>query len=413
MSVRRPWAVSARLVAIGVAVLWLVTGGSGSASSAQAAEYGQAREAPVVVDPQTVELIEAVLDQRQREVAAGEGSTSLHPDASDDVRQRWARATAGFAGVGMSVYEEELQRPVLDLTPPGLVGPDGEPVVVVEVTRHWAVEGVDPHPAADTLLLAVSTTSGTATVVHDDPLRRLGVTSSRTLWEVAEVTVERDGGVVLVGEPSRAARMREVAGLLRRAHDTISAIDPPAAYLVLVPTGADQAKEFLQTPLDVSKFVAFVSFSVDRSESWQAGPPRLVLQEGNLRRRSTTRQVAILAHELVHVDALADSGPLTPLWVHEGYADWEANSRTATARGQLEIPEAHQFRSGSVGDIVAAYDASEALFARVADLLGNDAPRRLFDEVGSARSVPGTLTHRVDEALARLGLDRATLGGTS
>ncbi len=395
------------LLALTVAGLW-------SVATSHAAPLAQLTERDVVVEPSVVKAIEAFLDRREGEVAAGTGTDSLHPTATDELRRRWTRATAGFAAVGLGAYDEELVRPVLDLTPPGVSAPDGETVYVVEVTRRWAVDGVDPHPATDTLLLAVAVgPDDQATLVDDDPLRRLGVTSTRTLWEVADVTVRRDGGVVLVGEPSRARRMAEVVGLLRQARGAVAAIDPPDAYLVLVPTGAQQAKDFLQTPLDVSKFVAFVSFSVDRSESWRAGPPRLVLQEGNLQRRSSSRQVAILAHELVHVEALADSGPLTPLWVHEGYADWEANGRPKIASGELEIPEAHTFRSGSVSEIVAAYDTSEALFSRLAELLGPGGPRQLFDEVGAARSTPGTLTYVVDQALSRVGLDRATLEGTS
>ncbi|MDG2113810.1 MAG: hypothetical protein P8N02_14500, partial [Actinomycetota bacterium] len=207
------------------------------------------------------------------------------------------------------------------------------------------------------------------------------------------------------------ARMREVARLLSTAEASLAELDVPENYLVVVPSGAAQAREFMQTPLDLSKFVAFVSFAVDRSDDWAAGPPRLVLQEGNLRRRSGSRQVFILAHELVHVDALQTAGPLTPLWVHEGYADYEANGRRATASGELEIPEAHAFRSGDVSDIVAAYDTSEALFARLQSLAGPDGPRRFFDAVGAVRSEPGTVAFHVEAALASLGLDRATLEG--
>lgn len=367
----------------------------------------------MLVPHDVVSGIEDLLVARTEEIRAGSPGGSIHAEARPEVAARWRRAVAGFGTLGVELYEEELVDPVIDLSPPELVGIDGPagPVYVVEVRRSWQVSGVDTHPTRDTLFLAVAPTPTGWGVVRDDPLRRLGLTSNRTLWEITEIEVVRDGGRVLVGAPSQRTRMREVAGLLAAAHGSLEQLDVPANYLVVVPSGAGQAKEFMQTPLDVSKFVAFVSFSVDRSDDWRAGPPRLVLQEGNLRRRSAGRQVFILAHELVHVDALQTAGPLTPLWVHEGYADWEANGRSATASGVLEIPEAHTFRSGSITDIVAAYNTSESLFARLATLGGPDGPARFFDEVGSVRSRPGTVAYHVDTALVALGLDRAVLEG--
>ena len=277
--------------------------------------------------------------------------------------------------------------------------------------RSWQVAGVDEHPAVESIFLAVQDHEGEWKVLDDDPLRSVGLTSTRALWEITDIDVVRSGARVLVGAPSETARMNEVSRLLDRAHANLTAIAPPDNYLVLVPNGADQTKEYLQTPLDVSKFVAFVSFAIDREDDWVAGPPRLVLQEGNLRRRSASRQVFILAHELVHVDALADAGPITPVWVHEGYADWEANGRTASASGELPFPESFTFRSGSVSEIVAAYDRSESLFARIAELAGADATRGFFDAVGSVRSEPGTVSYHLGRALGVVGLDRATLEG--
>ncbi len=392
------------LVAAVTAWCWSSSGPSGAAS-------GSAR--PAVIGEEVEAGVEALLSLRISEVSAGTGDASLHPDAPAAVRERWRRGVTGFALLGLADYHEELTVPALDLTPPALIGSGGGSVYVVEVRRRWQIDSVDDHPATESVYLAVSPTPDGWRVLHDDPLRQVGLTSTRSLWEVADVVVVRDGGRVLVGNPDDQARMREVGGLLDRAAGVIGEMDVPDRYLVVVPAGAEQAKEFMQTPLDVSKFVAFVSFSIDRDDGWRAGPPRLVLQEGNLRRRSRDRQVFILAHELVHLTALDDAGPLTPLWVHEGYADWLANGRQPTGSGTLEIPEAHAFRSGSVSEIVDAYERSEALFGRLAELAGDDAPARFFALLGSVRSSAGTVSHHVDRALAGLSLDRDTLEGRS
>lgn len=395
----------AALVAV-LASLIAMAATQGTPAAAQIADR------PSVVPDDVAAGIEALLAVRVAEVTRGSGSASLHRDALEATSERWGNGVAGFHALDLELYREELTDPVLDLTPPALVE-RGAGVYVVEVRRAWQVRGIDAHPAQESIFLAVALErSGESTqwrVIDDDPLRSIGLTSTRALWEVTEIEVVREGVTALVGAPSEVPRMRQVASLLDTATAGLPQLDIPEAYLVVVPNGAAQAKAFMQTPLDVTKFVAFVSFSVDRDESWRAGPPRLVLQEGNLRRRTESRQVSILRHELVHIAALGRAGPITPVWIHEGYAEWEANGRTATAGGSLPIPDAYTFRAGAVSEIVAAYDRSEALFARLAQLVGDDGPQQFFDTVGATRSAAGTVRYHVDRALGLLGLDRATL----
>ncbi|MDG2114961.1 MAG: hypothetical protein P8N02_20410, partial [Actinomycetota bacterium] len=166
-------------------------------------------ERAVVVPESVVAGIEDLLAARSDEVRSGLIGQSLHPAVVPEVVERWNRAVAGFGALGIDVYEEELTEPVIDLTPPEVAVADNPtgPVYVVEVRRSWQVSGVDLHPASETLFLAVADTADGWAVVDDDPLRRVGLTSTRALWEVTEVEVIRDGGRVLVGAPSQRARM--------------------------------------------------------------------------------------------------------------------------------------------------------------------------------------------------------------
>ena len=405
---------SARLVALAVVLVALVVAPGAPSSGA---EYGGGSLALASgsLDESTTNELHALMAARTSEVTDSGGAAnapgSIHHDAPAEVRQRRQWTIAGLRQLGVAEYSEELIEPVIDLTPPGSEGDGPGRRLVVATRRTYRIAGVDARPATETVFVEVGWTAGGWKVLHDDPLRSLGLTSDRGVWDVAPIDVRDEGSRVLIGAGASPARLAEVSTLLERAEDSLRSVDVVDPYLVVVPASAEQAASFLQSPLDLSKFVAFVTFSVDRDDGWDPGPPRLVLQEGNLARRGTQRQIEILAHELVHVAALRTAGPMTPLWVHEGFANWHVAGAVSAVGEGAAIPEGYAFRSGDLGDIVAAYDAAEALMARLGYLVGPDGPGRFFDGLGAVRSEPGTVIFHTEWELARLGVTREELEG--
>jgi hypothetical protein len=404
----RIWGRSRTLMAVmafGVVIASVMAVGRSSPSSADVPVRAVDEQ---IVSPTMQASMQELLEHRGESVLSVDGSGDFFGSAADDEpRVRWERLVAGFAKLGLASYREELSQPVLDLAPPSLkLSNPG--VVVVEVQRRYRLAGVDDRDQVDDLFLALQLGSDGWKVVDDDPLRHVGVTSSRPLWEVTEIEVLRSSGFVIAGAPSLRTRLGEVASIAAEARRTLEGVVPPDQILVLVPESTEQASEFLQTPLDLSKFVAFVSFSVDREVGWEPGPPRMVLQEGNLRRRTRARQVSTLAHELAHASTLGESGPNVAIWMHEGVAEWLSTGRSEGGSGELPIPEAHEFRTGAVSDIVAAYGRATGIAARLGDV-DIDLPVELFRTVGSVRSAPGTVQFHVESTLAMLGVELALL----
>ena len=393
------------VMALGVVAASLMAVGGSSPSAADVPVMAVDEQA---VSPTMHASIQDLLEYRGELLLSGDENGDFFGSAADgDQRARWERLVAGFAKLGLASYREELSRPVLDLTPPSmkLANPGA---LVVGVQRRYRLAGVDDRDQVDDLFLALQLGSDGWKVVDDDPLRHVGVTSSRPLWEVTEIEVLRSSGFVIVGAPSLRTRLGEVASIAAEARGTLKGVVLPDQLLVLVPEGTEQASEFLQTPLDLSKFVAFVSFSVDREVGWEPGPPRMVLQEGNLRRRTRTRQVSTLAHELAHASTLGESGPNVAIWMHEGVAEWLSTGRSQGGSGELALPEGHEFRTGEVSDIVAAYGRATDIAARLGDV-DIDLPVELFRAVGSVRSAPGTVQFHVESTLAMLGVELALL----
>ena len=409
-SVRLPL-VAMVLIACGLNVFVASVFGVGAAAQGVVAR-------PVVIDDVTVQEINTLLDRRSAAIRDGRSDSialGFHHDVPEETLARWDRLVRGFTAIGLVHYVETVSLPALNLTSASAIATYGPQVTIIEVRREWQLADVDSHPVIDGLFVAVAPAGDEWMIVDDDALRSVGVTSSRTLWEITEVEVVRANGFVVVGDPNISDRLAEVAEIAAQARSQLIDVDVPNPLLVLVPEDADEAAAYLQSPLDLSKFVAFVAFGVDTDHGtgqpgWVAGPPRLILQEGNLRRRSTERQIETLSHELAHAATLHLSGPNEPLWLHEGLADWQAKGHPAGAGGVLELPEGHAFRTGSVSEIVGAYELATDIVSRLGSF---DAglPPLLFETIGRRRSAAGTVEYHVDQALRELGIAQSALEG--
>ena len=343
-----------------------------------------------------------------RSAAVVDGDTEamaalIAADAPEDFRLRQLRLAAATAALPPGTYVEELAEPVLDLTPPSVRAAIPMPVMVVEVVRRQRFEGYDPSENVTSTYLTLVDPDGEGDwVVRDDTaLRSVGVVGERYLWELFDVgSVATDRVLVIgtTGEPE----LRRLAGEVEQAIDRFDEVWTRPWWgriVVLSPADVAELEALLDPTVDVSKFVAFTTLRVDRSRGWEVAAPRLVIQQERFGRRSGESRVRVLVHELAHVATVADSGPMTPLWVHEGLASWVEKGRPTESGEFGGFPDSHEFRTGSRSEIAAAYAEAADDMAAMAGTLGADAPIEFFERLGAVRGQPGTPDHHLNRIL--------------
>lgn len=326
---------------------------------------------------------------------------TLAPSAGPSVWATESRLVFGAETIGLVTYVEALAEPVVDLSPPGANVIDGNRAITLEVKRTMRIGDFDERDHISSLFMTFVHVDGAWKLHGDHALSSIGLAGDRELWELYDTEIVRRETVVVVGTASRA-RLTALADLTEDAIDRFERSWPwpwAGRVVVMVPARSEELERLLQPTIDVSKFVAFTTLSVDRSEGWFVVAPRIVAQEGNLALRSPARQIDILVHELTHMASVTVSGPATPLWAHEGLAEWVTAGRPSSNKGALELPDLHLFRTGSSAEIRQVYDQAADTMQRIAGSFGDEAPWELFQHIGAAVRVAGTNDHILDRAL--------------
>ena len=357
-----------------------------------------------VVDAADVAALSELLETRSLAVLNGDSAAhiaTLHPLASASMVAVEARTVTGGAAVGLGSYSESLALPVIDLTPPTMVSVGGQRALTLEVRRSHRVAGFDDRDHVASIFFTFVDTPDGWKLHSDNSLAPIGLSGDRELWELFDTSIERRERVLVIGT-STEARHRALADIAEQAlaRFDLNWTDPWTGRVVMVvPALTSEIEALLQPTIDVSKFVAFTTLSVDRASGYDVVAPRIVAQEGNLSQRSPQRQTDILVHELAHVASVVESGPATPLWAHEGLAEWITAGRPASDTGDLVLPDLHRFRTGSSADIREVYNQAASTMEQLAARFGDAAPVELFRSVGAAVRSPGTADYLLDAAL--------------
>ncbi|MCP3936109.1 MAG: hypothetical protein GY708_12140 [Actinomycetia bacterium] len=410
---------------LALALLIALGGSAGADLGRGAAPHSASRTAGTgeVFDVDDLAEIEALLDARVEAILASDVDAlalTRSPSATTSLVEADSRTIRGATLLGLDLYSEELAYPVVDLSPPGSPGP------VLAVMRTHRISAIDATDHVGYVYLTFVLEGGEWSIAADDALTELGLYGDRALWELADVEVVRGERSVVVGTVART-RLVEVGGLLDEAlvrFDREWTRPWVGRVAVMVPSDLAEVERLLRPTVDVSKFVAFttldallvrVDSGTDTSDrGWNVVAPRIVLQESNFGRRSKERQIEVFVHELAHVASVQSSGPMTPLWMHEGLADWVTAERPTTGSDgdAVVFPDLHLFRTGSVSQIGSVYDQASRTMAQLAGSFGVDTPITLFEAVGSAHLVPGTSDRVLADTVADLlGVDISDLAG--
>lgn len=247
-------------------------------------------------------------------------------------------------------------------------------------------------------------------VAGDDDVSDLGLEPTVAMWDVGPVITAIGAHAMLIAHPENRARADALLAVTEQALATLGrhwALPWPSRLVGFLPSSPDELRRLLQATVDVSKFVAFISYAFD-PETLGATAPRLYVQDTNLSRYSPASQTETLVHEFVHAAGAGYTAAFTPAWVQEGIAEWIATGepRPDAPSPQLadEPPRNDQFGAGSQTEIVRAYRDSRSLIAELAALKGRSAPFDFFKALGAQPVRPGNTESVVTQSLAQLGI---------
>lgn len=284
-------------------------------------------------------------------------------------------------------------------------------VLIPETVRRMRFAFDGERPWIDDMWWTYVERDGRWYVGGDDDLVDVGLEPAVSMWDRGPVVMVEAEHVALIAHPNDRPRAEALLGLAEQALVTLNArwtLPWTGTIVGFLPESPRELTELIQASVDVSKFVAFVSYGLD-AESFEPGAPRLYVQDRNLSRYPAAGQVETLVHEFVHAAGSRYAGSYTPSWAHEGLADWVAVGPTnkfprGSGAGET-APRDDQFGAGSQGQIVQAYKDSRSLMASLARIGGNQAPYEFFKALGAQRVRPGARAYVVDQALQTLGFE--------
>lgn len=342
---------------------------------------------------------------------------TVDPEAPETFRESQRRQLRGLSSLPLSSYRLEIHTEETgDLAgATALLYQGASRRFLPETRQRWAISEADTVPALDRLWLSYVERDGRWYVAGDSDLADLGLTTPLGLWESGPVVVQRTSRTAILSHPSEAGRALTLAQLAEQAIDRVGSWDWPGHIVMVLPSTPKELETILRTTLDVTKFVAFVSYDAERTPTYRASGPRMYVQDQNLAKYSARFQLETLVHEMVHAAAAPSGGPFIPSWVHEGVADWIATGmRTGERRpagSDGALPRDDEFSAGPQSSIITAYGEGRSAVSYLARRSGVSAPIAFFKALGSLRVEPGSQTYLSDRALrsATGGLDLAGL----
>ncbi len=249
-------------------------------------------------------------------------------------------------------------------------------------------------------------------VAGDDDAAVLGLGKTQEIWDFGEVPyLVTQHFIVLWGAgvtrtPELTARANGVASMAEEAMAVFTSrwTQPWSGKIpIVIASTPEQASALLRTTLDVNKFVAFVAYTPIRDgDTWSVTAPRMYAQDQNLATQSRSQQIGDLVHELTHAATAQMSGPFTPVWLHEGLAEWVRlgkSTSVSSVRSNLgSLPNNADFASANPATLGGAYASANAAVTYLASTRGVDAPVNAMKEIGARRVVAGSPAYNADVA---------------
>jgi hypothetical protein len=189
---------------------------------------------------------------------------------------------------------------------------------VAEVRLRYRLRGDDRAPVTATERLAFTERGDRWYVSGELP------DSDAQLWEQGEMTVVRGERSSVLGAGRPREELRALAADADRAVTRVDGVWPrpwPHRVVVEAPASLRRMAQLLDAPEKSYEGIAAVTTG-ESGESANAPADRIVVNPEAYGQLSGEGQQVVLTHETVHVATRTHTGPATPMWLSEGFADW-------------------------------------------------------------------------------------------
>jgi hypothetical protein len=289
------------------------------------------------------------------------------------------------------------------------------PVWLPHVVLHYQLAGFDSSPTSSDLYYTFVQRGTQWYVGGDSDDADLAYVSARDLWDFGAVTVVRGKRSLVLGHPHARISLRALAAEADADVPRVSRVwgnGWAQRVVVFAPNTPGEMSKLLADNSDLSQIAAVATAElVESSHQTRPVGDRILVNPNNWVRLSAKGRQVVMTHETTHVATRAQSGPLLPDWLVEGFADYvgylDTHVTPVVAAHELRayLDGGHRLGSlpsdaaynGSNKHLDLAYDESWLACRFIATNWGQATLVRLYRLVG-------TTTHGTEKSATDAGL---------
>ena len=224
----------------------------------------------------------------------------------------------------------------------------GGRVIVLHVSLHYALSGVDPQPTEKPLWITAVQRDGVFKLAGDSDAEATGGHSWHGPWDFGPLVVLQTANTLVLAHPAHARDLKPFSDLVGKAVAVVTSVwgtgwNPDVA--VLIP---DSDAEFAEVSADAANTVDIAAISIADQvlpDGTVLGA-RIVLNPSTLGRLDAAGRRLVVQHELTHIATRADTNDQMPTWLIEGFADYVGNLTSTLTVRQTAAELAAEVRRG-------------------------------------------------------------------
>ncbi len=264
-----------------------------------------------------------------------------------------------------------------------------------KVTLSYRIAGVDAKPITTEQRPTFVPRDGRwYLAAEDDVVARNG----QALWDSGPLVAVRRGPVLVLGHPDAGRLLDSVAASAADAVPRVTSVWGALwsrRIVVLVPSSQDELRRLTANTGDMTQIAAYAT-----SRSPGVGE-RIVVNPATFPLLGSVGRRVVLTHETTHIATRQQTGPRTPTWLAEGFADYVGYSglhlpyrvsaqelRSDVRRGRVPtaLPTAADFDGANPG-LASVYEQAWLAAGLIAERYGRATLLALYRAVGSGESV--------------------------